>query len=316
MMSDGLSNSGLVSVLMAAYNAEYWIGEAIASVQAQGYLEWELICVDDGSQDNTAEIVKGLESGDHRIRLLRHEHLGAASARNAAFVASRGEYIVIFDADDRLHPDKFGKQVTYLCQHQECGAVYHDTWHCDENGNRIKRESMCYPGRHVVGDIFNNIVCENIMSVHSVMVRRQCLMGNELHPVDIPVIFDWDLWVRVAESYRFGYLSEAMCDYRIHAAMSMMSDAMERKYLNRKNTFERIVAMKRFKVLPRKTLRLFYFNHAKSALACGIYRDARIFFFRSVSADWMFIRAYVGLLISLLPHIIIKMAIMIFKTKK
>ena len=100
-----MSAAPLVSVITAAYNAEAFIGETIASVKAQSLTDWELLVADDASADRTATIVAAAAAEDPRIRLLRLEkNGGVARARNAALAAARGRFIAFLDRDDLWLP--------------------------------------------------------------------------------------------------------------------------------------------------------------------------------------------------------------------
>ncbi len=101
----------LVSVLMANYNYGRYIGEAIESVLAQTYQQFELIVCDDGSTDNSREVIEQFVSRDSRVRLVSKENGGVASALNAAYAASTGEIICLLDSDDLFHPEKLKKVV-------------------------------------------------------------------------------------------------------------------------------------------------------------------------------------------------------------
>ena len=108
----------LVSVVMPAQDEEAFIAEALASVLAQTYRPLEIIVVDDGSRDRTAEIAAA-----HGVRVLRQPHQGAAAACNAGLRASRGAYWAIFDADDVMAPRRLARQVDHLQRHPEHGLV-------------------------------------------------------------------------------------------------------------------------------------------------------------------------------------------------
>jgi glycosyltransferase involved in cell wall biosynthesis len=111
-------SAALVSLVMPAYNAERFIGEALESALSQTYEPVEVIVVDDGSNDRTAEIAT-----THGVRLIRQEHRGEAAARNAGLANMRGEYWTVFDADDVMPPERLERQVSHLEQHPELGMV-------------------------------------------------------------------------------------------------------------------------------------------------------------------------------------------------
>jgi glycosyltransferase involved in cell wall biosynthesis len=103
---------------MAARDEEAFIDEALRSVSAQTYRPIEVIVVDDGSSDRTAEI-----AAEHDVELLRLPHRGPSAARNAGLAVARGDYWTIFDADDVMPPERLSHQVAYMDQHPELGMV-------------------------------------------------------------------------------------------------------------------------------------------------------------------------------------------------
>jgi len=119
---------GLVSVIMAAYNCQAYVGEAVESVLTQTYQNWELIVVDD-----TAEIVGEFADRDARIRLLRNErNVGGAASRNRGIATARGEFAAILDNDDVALPERFALSVAALRQRPEIGLVGGTSWSIDE----------------------------------------------------------------------------------------------------------------------------------------------------------------------------------------
>ncbi len=111
-----------VSVLMPAYNAAGTIREAIDSALAQTLSDLEVVVVDDGSRDETAQIVASY--ADPRVRLLRNpKNLGMPATRQRGADAARGEYLAILDSDDRAHPTRFERQAAWLDAHPRCAVV-------------------------------------------------------------------------------------------------------------------------------------------------------------------------------------------------
>ena len=112
-------NGGLVSVVVPAFDEEAFIAEALRSVLAQSYAPVEVIVVDDGSSDHTAEIAEA-----HGARLVRQSHRGPAAARNVGLELASGAYWTIFDADDLMLPDRLAREVAHLETHPELGMVF------------------------------------------------------------------------------------------------------------------------------------------------------------------------------------------------
>ena len=106
----------MVSVVIPAYNRERYLADAVDSVLAQTFTDFELLIVDDGSRDRTVEIAKSYR--DPRIRLVRHErNRGVAAARNTGVAEARGAYVAFLDSDDVAYPDRLARQVAFLDAH-------------------------------------------------------------------------------------------------------------------------------------------------------------------------------------------------------
>jgi glycosyltransferase involved in cell wall biosynthesis len=119
-VNEGTDENPLVSVVMAAYNAEEFIRPALESLSAQDWDPFEIIVVDDGSTDATGEIAESFG----RVHCIRQENAGAAAARNAGAAAASGEFVANFDSDDLLPPTRLTVQASYLIAHPDVGCVF------------------------------------------------------------------------------------------------------------------------------------------------------------------------------------------------
>ena len=220
---------GLVSVMMPAYNAAEFIAEAIDSVLAQMYPHWELLVVNDGSTDATAEIVA--RYSDPRIKLIHKENGGEASARNVALDHSTGEFIAYLDADDAYLPHHLSVLVEYLQSHPDRDAVYTDGFHFDRAGNRLQplsdRRRGPFEGRifeEVVraSDVFGPPLC--------VMLRHRLVAEHRLrYDTRIVIGPDWDFFVRFSDLGTFGYVDDRTCLYRVHETNISVQVGMQRR---------------------------------------------------------------------------------------
>lgn len=104
----------LVSIITPCYNGERFVAQTIRSVLAQTYENWELLVVDDGSGDSSAEIIRGFAESDSRIRLIQQENAGSAAARNAGIRAAQGRYLALLDADDLWEPEFLARQLEFM----------------------------------------------------------------------------------------------------------------------------------------------------------------------------------------------------------
>jgi glycosyltransferase involved in cell wall biosynthesis len=132
-----LAENPLVSVLVANYNYGHFVGEAIESVLAQTYPSFEVIVCDDGSTDNSCEIVETYGQRDSRIKLLCQSNQGQAAAQNAAFLKSRGQIVCLLDADDRFLPEKLELVVQAFRSRSDSGFLGHQMFRTDKTRRRL-----------------------------------------------------------------------------------------------------------------------------------------------------------------------------------
>jgi glycosyltransferase involved in cell wall biosynthesis len=205
-----------VSVIIATYNYGRFLAAALDSVLAQTFTDWEAIVVDDGSTDNTAEVVSPYLA-DPRIRYYRTDHLKQPRAKNAGIRAASGPLVAFLDADDRWMPTKLDRQVALFRTDPELGVAYTRRLLMDEDGVLLPAtQSELYRGQ-VIRQLFK----DNFVCFSSSMVRRAVLDRVGLFDERIELAIDYDLWLRIARDYRFDYVDEPLVLYRTgHANLS------------------------------------------------------------------------------------------------
>lgn len=191
----------LVSVIMPAYNAAATIEEALQSALKQTYRPLEVVVVDDGSTDATADIVQ--QRFGEQVRLLREPHRGRASARNTALLAAKGDLIQFLDADDLLEPAKVSAQVAYLVDQPGIDVVYGDIecFAADDPSVRWPYK----PAEAPEGVVLSSMIEDGFLLTLSAIVRAtRCAEVGGFDP-QLRSNEDWDLWVRIAATgARFG----------------------------------------------------------------------------------------------------------------
>ncbi len=241
---------GLVSVMMPAYNAARFIAEAIESVLAQTYQQWELLVVNDGSRDDTADIAGSYS--DPRVRLINKENGGEASARNVALENSRGEFIAYLDADDVWLPHHLQVTVDFLLAHPEREAVYTDGLHYDPQGNRLKPLSARRRGPFE-GDIFSEVVrASDVFGPPICVVLRHGLVAEHQLRYDTRIVIgpDWDFFTRYCQVASFGYVDDQTCLYRVHETNITVQVDMKRRAGYLALCREKATQLERFGELP------------------------------------------------------------------
>lgn len=199
-----------VSVIIPAYNSEKFIGQAIDSVLSQTYSKLEIVVVNDGSTDNTANVVQQFcYSG--RLNYIEQENKGVASARNVGIRRSGGELIAFLDHDDCWFPKKLEHQVAFILANPAVPWV-HSNAYVDFKGSR--KSVRWQTG--VQGHSFRELFVRNQIILSTVLLRRVCLEGVGLFNERFGGAEDYDLWLRLAIRYPLGYLDEVLALYRIH----------------------------------------------------------------------------------------------------
>ncbi|MFO7653420.1 MAG: glycosyltransferase family A protein [Candidatus Krumholzibacteriia bacterium] len=203
-----------VSVVIPAYNAESFVQQAISSALRQTVVPEEIIVVDDGSTDRTREAV---ETFGGRVRYLRQENAGAATARNTGIARATGTFVAFLDADDCWLPDKTEKQLQRFAVEPDLALVYCDKEWVTEAGEVIPYADA--PAHLPEGDIFRDLFRANyISSASEVIARREALMEVGLFSTDprLRNCQDYDLWLRMSARYRIGVVREKLVCYRRH----------------------------------------------------------------------------------------------------
>ena len=222
VQEEQMSTEGLVSVVIPAYNVASHIAEAIESVLAQGYPELEIIVVDDGSSDDTAEVVAGRFPQAH---LVRKANGGAASARNVGIRAARGQYVAFLDADDVWLAGKLNAQIDYLVAHPEVGLVCSgfSHWLADDTGafpdpatqfaevaQRGAIDAECS------GWVYHKLLLHNFVWTTTVVMRRALIDRIGEFDEALRLGQDYDYFLRAARETEIHRLSGVMALYRHH----------------------------------------------------------------------------------------------------
>lgn len=192
-----------ISIIIPTYNRSGFLREAIDSVLKQTWKDFELIIVDDGSTDNTQELLSNYTG---KISLISTEHKGPSAARNRGIQTAQGEYITFLDSDDIWKPDKLKKQMDFfknnphifICQTEEIWI---------RKGRRVNPRK-----KHVKhsGWIFEKCLPLCIVSPSSVMLHRRVFDRVGLFDEKMPACEDYDLWLRVTPHYQIHLIDEPL----------------------------------------------------------------------------------------------------------
>ncbi|MBO6573237.1 MAG: glycosyltransferase [Balneola sp.] len=205
-------NKGLVSISTPVYNGQDFLDRSIKSVLAQTYENWELFLIDDGSSDNSVQIIENYLE-DNRIKLLRNEsNSGIPTTRNKGIENSTGEFIALLDQDDEWLPHKLEKQVSRFLEIDDSfGLIYSNVEVRTDQGILSDQKKEIEPEASIQSNL-ELMLSRNLITSPTAMVKRKAL--EEVGLFDESIRWggdDYDLWIRIAHKYMFDYIDEVLC---------------------------------------------------------------------------------------------------------
>ncbi|MBJ6727098.1 glycosyltransferase family 2 protein [Geomesophilobacter sediminis] len=198
-----------VSVIIPTHNRADLITEAIDSVLAQTYTDYEIIVVDDGSTDQTAEALG--RYGDSVLYLYQSQ-MGPSAARNAGIKRAKGDLIAFLDSDDMWLPEKLSAQVAAMEANPSVGLVA--TGYATISAGEAKKDEQVLSGAEV--SEVRSCHYKNYFATSTVMVRADCLKKVGRFDESLHFAEDWDLWLRILQAYDFTYIGRVLTRYRKH----------------------------------------------------------------------------------------------------
>lgn len=215
-------NTKKVSVIVPVYNRRDIILETINSVLNQTYQKFEIIIIDDGSNDYTWKIIKKLK--EDNIKYIYQKHSGLpAKARNTGLKVATGEYIAFLDSDDVWLPTKLELQIKYLESNPEIDIVYSNAIIIDEHG--IRKDLLMDPNSAKSGGVFLELLKETFVPILTVLMRKGVFetIGIFNEDLSMRAAEDYEYWLRASLKFNFGYIDEPLALYRVHSQSASMT---------------------------------------------------------------------------------------------
>jgi glycosyltransferase involved in cell wall biosynthesis len=193
------------SVIIPVYNGAEFVGSAIRSVLEQTERDLDLIVVDDGSTDDTREVVRRFD--DPRLRLIEQSNAGPSAARNRGIAEARGEWVGFLDADDSWMPEKLAKHLECAAKHPEAGLIYSSVVVVGDDDSFIELLHA-----RITGDALESLLFGNKISGggSSVTIRRDVFSRVGSFDPSIRFGEDWELWLRIASAFPFAAVDEPL----------------------------------------------------------------------------------------------------------
>lgn len=220
----------LISVIIPCYNYGRFLNDCINSLLSQTYKNWECIIVDDGSIDDSLEIIRSISGKDERIRYVSQKNSGPTVARNKGLELAKGEFIQFLDADDLLEGQKFEKQISIFRQHPDHDIVYSGVSYFSTSSpsllfdNIDLRSGPWMKNLSGKGDVMIlELLNRNIMVISSPLIRKILFDKNGCFDATLSYNEDWELWLRFAlknAAFYFDSNSNTKALVRVHESYS------------------------------------------------------------------------------------------------
>lgn len=212
-------NPPRISVVLPVRNGLPWIREALDSLYAQTCGEFELLVVDDGCSDGTSELLAS--EGDPRLRVVAGERRGIAAALNRGIAQARGEFVARHDADDRSHPQRLGRQMTWLDAHPDVAVLATCAEYIDRDGQPVANEwTQAIRTQQDVAtspEAIRALLPLTCGVVHgSVMMRTSVLRDAGGYREEYVTAQDYNLWLRLVSHHRIAKLADRLYTFRVH----------------------------------------------------------------------------------------------------
>jgi len=202
-----------ISIIIPAYNAEDTIEETIQSVQQQTLKDFEVIVINDGSTDQTLNVLESIQ--DQRLKVFSYENSGVSAARNHGISLANSEFIAFLDADDLWTKDKLELQFNALNQHPEAGVAY--SWTCFMNVDEYNKPSTFLPSPQYTfaGNVYKNLLISDfIHNGSNTLIRKQAIDSVGEFDETLRSCEDWDYWLRLAAKWSFVVVPKYQVLYR------------------------------------------------------------------------------------------------------
>ena len=295
-----------ISVVIPVYNGSKYIEETLNSVLNQSYKDFEIIVIDDGSTDNTSEIVNRFPSP---VRLIQNKHNGKSFSRNIGIRAARGELISFVDADDLWMPNKLEVQIEYLKNHPEFEWIYSDCYIFEGSSEHIVDIWSRTAKKIYSGNILKQLLNDCLIPSPTPMVSRRIFddvgFFDETFLRHQPE--DWDMWLRIASRYPIGSINEPLALLRKHENSLTAKEDPLKTFEGIMYVVQRAISRDKERIgnLANKVLSSRYLSFGKGLARMSGRREARTMYFNALRYNPLNIKAYTFYLLQFLPDKIV-----------
>ena len=274
-----------VSIIIPTYNWAQFLPQCLESVFKQTYRDFEVIIVDDGSTDDTKDVVEGyIQQYGETIKYIYQDHVNTACARNRGLKMAQGQHIAFLDSDDMWMPSKLEKQVRYLDEYDV------DLVHTGREVAYLTNDlsSSLLPMPHVLAHNAQEYLGGKTFISMTGLVKKVPLLDVGGFNEEYKTTEDFELWVRFAKEYKIGVIEEPLVVIRKHDRNQSTMD-LELKYADRVRIYESMVADPHpwiDKIFWQQRLGMTYYGLAKEKLKRGKHREHAALMAKSGQWQW------------------------------
>ena len=292
-----------VSVIIPTYNRAHLVGRAIQSVLDQTYKDFELIVVDDGSNDNTEYIIKEFQKKDERIKYVAYKkNKGGSAARNAGIKSSKGEYIAFLDSDDEWLSEKLEKQIRlFKIKPKKVGVLYCGYYNFDDNTG-LGKLINCSFEKDVRIELFKGWCPPTPL----LMVRKECFNVIGFFDEQLFSFQEYDLCVRLSEVYDFAYVDKPLVRVHKHLGHRISINILTRQrgieiFLQKwEEEIKSCLGIKGWRNIKKHYYRILYWNAAIHELNNSHSKKGLAYLFKSIKYSPLNYKLYVRIMITVL----------------
>jgi glycosyltransferase involved in cell wall biosynthesis len=272
-----------VSAVVTTYNYGRFLPDALDSVLGQSHRELEIVVVDDGSTDDTADVVG--RYADRGVRYVRRPHGGAGRARNAGLEVTSAPLVAFLDADDAWLPDRVEAGLAHLARHPELALVAAHAYACDE---QLRPTAVVPAATREQGHMLEQLLVDNVvLNPSSVLVRRPAIEAAGGFS-EIPFGEDWDTWIEIAKRFPIGFIDRPLALVRRHSGSVSPRRGRVRVDVNRAIVERHLSAYRpawKRPIIRRRAASVAYFHAGLGSVKNGDRNVARRYAVTSVALD-------------------------------
>lgn len=288
----------LVSVIIPTYNCEPYIAESIDSVLLQDGVDMEIIVVNDGSTDNTKQVIA--KYGNRIKYINRPTNEGPSAARNLAIQHASGRFIAFQDADDIWFPKKLSMELDALQRYPDARLIFTDvrlSWHKEivqTSASAIRLKNWCRRNTTPIpalyyGNLYRELVLGNCICTITVLIHRDVLNKAEMFDETLKIGEDYDLWLRIARDHPVIYLDQELCEYRLRdEGLSGPREVRRQRWLDaharvREKHLRSNWVPEQYRAALADVLSEDYWQLGSDRFSQGQYKEARTYFLKGLT---------------------------------